>query len=71
LNSERISKFPRLLLDQLGYMAKGHYPQFRSKHLQHICALAMGVVHDLCGLGYHTSGIDKRPMVPHGFGQMD
>jgi len=70
-NRERNRTFSQLLLDQLGALAKGHYPQFDSKCLQHICALALGSVHDLCGLEHRHHSGGQRPMVSYGFGKMD
>ena len=71
LNRERNRTFSQLLLDQLGTLEKGHYSQFDSKCLQHICALALGSVHDLCGLESTGDSSDQRPMVSYGFGKMD
>jgi hypothetical protein len=71
LNYEKSVRLFELLLVQLGAVAKGHYPQFDYKCLQHICALTFGSVHDLCGLEhYHHSG-SQGPLVSYDFGQMD
>jgi len=70
LNRERNRTFYQVDMAQLGALAKGHYCQFYSKHLQHIRGLAVGTVHDLCGLEHHHHSGDKRPVVSYDFGQM-
>ena len=71
LNRERNTTFYQMDMVQLGHLAKGRYTEFCSKHLQHICALALGAVHDLHGLEYHHHSGGKRPMVAYGFRKMD
>ena len=71
LNNERNRTFSQLLLDQLGALAKGHYSQFDSKCLQHICSLTLGSVHDLYGLEHHNHSGGQGPVVSYDFGQMD
>ena len=55
-----------LLLVQLGAVAKGHNSQLDTECLQHLYALTLGSVHDLCGLEHHRHSGDQRHMVRHG-----
>ena len=66
LNRERNRTFYQMDMAQLGTLAKGHCCQFDSKCFQHICAIALGAVHDLRGLEYHHHHSGKRPMVAYG-----
>ena len=71
LDYEKSVRLFKLLLVQLGAVAKGHYPQLDTECLQHLCALTLGSVHDLCGLEYLGSGRDQKHMVPYDSGKMD
>ena len=71
LNRERNRTFYQVDMAQLGALAKGHYCQFYSKHLRHIRGLAVGTVHDLCGLEHHNHSGGQGPVVSYDFGQMD
>ena len=66
LNRERNRTFYQMDMAQLGTLAKGHRCQFYSKYLQHIRALTVGSVHDLCGLEYYHHSGGQRPMVSYG-----
>ena len=66
LGYEKSLRLFGLLLVQLGAVAKGHNFQLDPECLQHLCALTLGSVHDLCGLEHHSHSGDQRPMVRHG-----
>jgi hypothetical protein len=66
LDYEKSVRLSGLLLVQLGVVATGHNFQLDTECDQHLCALTLGSVYDLCGLEYIGSGSDQRHMVCHG-----
>lgn len=66
LNYEKYLGLFGLLLVQLGAVAKGHYRQLDTECLQHVCALALGIVHGIRGLEHHSHSGVQRHMVRHG-----